>query len=132
MIFRRLVYITFTILLLFADSGQTIYAHTCLKTNRTSITFAKVVPCCKNKATDKGISFNKANCCRVNSALMKQVVPAKIQLPTQLKIAVQVIFAGGFFNVFASGVSGLPFYISGSSPEPLSKAGILFTQVFRC
>lgn len=63
---------------------------------------------------------------------MKQVVPAKIQLPTQLKIAVQVIFAGGFFNVFASGVSGLPFYISGSSPEPLSKAGILFTQVFRC
>jgi len=120
--------------MLLADSGQTIYAHTCLKKNRTSISLTNAATCCHKKVAGKeSCSFKKQNCCQVNSTLVKQVVPGRVQTGGQFKIVLQSFVAVEIFEAYNS--STIVFICGNhrsSAPEPLGKADILFTQVFRC
>ena len=132
MIFKRLVYILMTALVLFADGGQTIYAHTCLKTHSTSLALSNA-SCCHKKAVPlSGHVFKKPSCCFVNATMVKHGIPAQIQLVEQLKIQAPVSVVLALFSAYVA----IPFItiLNGRSPspEPLRAADILFTQVFRC
>lgn len=85
MLFKRFICLLTAVLLLFADSGQMLYARTCLKTGEMSLSFSPPANCghtsqhgcCKNKQTANHASatnFSKGPCCSINQALVKQAV----------------------------------------------------------
>jgi hypothetical protein len=130
---KRMLYLLMVAVLLLADSGQTIYAHTCLKTNHTSLALSNGANCCGMKAAEKGaLSFNKASCCRVTPTLIKHVAPAKVQLAARINVVIQPVFASDVFKISIPYSSDPSLYIRSSSPEPASAVDISFTQVFRC
>lgn len=132
MIFKRLVYIVMTVLVLFAGSGQTIYAHTCLKTGRTTLAFTNATCCHKKAVKNEQCSFKKPSCCQVNAAFSGQVVPATVQASGQIKVSVIPVFVQEIFNVFNPLQSVIVTDVFGLVPEPFGKSDILFTRVFRC
>ena len=132
MIFKRLVYILITVLVLFADGGQTIYAHTCLKTHRTALAFNNQSCCHKKQSPLSGPVFKKPSCCVINATMVKHGVPGQIPTVEKVKLSTPIISAPGLLIAFIS----LPVIIisngRSSSPEPLNTADILLTRVFRC
>lgn len=72
MFFKRFLILFLTHLLLFADSGQMLYAHTCLKTNHTHYSISSPKHCCTNQQEETNCSLKKSNCCEVSSTYLKQ------------------------------------------------------------
>ncbi len=132
MIFKRLVYILITVLVLFADGGQTIYAHTCLKTHRTALAFNNQSCCHKKQSPLSGPVFKKPSCCIINATMVKHGVPCQIPIIEQVKLATPIIYAPGLLIAFISLPAILTSYCRSSSSELLNTADILFTRVFRC
>lgn len=68
---KRTIAFLLTMFILFADSGQMLYAHTCLKTNTTEFSFFKQTDCCKKANPDKCCQIKKTSCCVVSAAYLK-------------------------------------------------------------
>ena len=142
MLLRRIATLFITFLILFADSGQMIYAHTCFKSNHTYFSLytpdhccskEKVTKnCCAKKAveTKKSCALGKMSCCSVSAKYVKQSFPNNEIKITATKIIKDVITEVTSFtmNIFSS-FDKLPSF---SSPLLLRcKNDIRFTQVFR-
>jgi hypothetical protein len=144
MIARRLALTFLTLLILFADSGQMIYAHTCLKSNHTSLSlFTPASDCCGKEETTKRIccakkaaeqkkncALGKMDCCSVSAKYIKQSFPSgemKLSLKEVEKpLAALVTLFAAFINIPSDKIS----YIVETALPP-GKADIRFTQVFR-
>lgn len=83
MLFKRFVCLLTVLLLLFADSGQMLYARTCLKTGQLSFSFTQPDncnhttehACCARKHRNhQSSSVSKAPCCAVAQTLIKQAI----------------------------------------------------------
>jgi hypothetical protein len=141
MLFKRIVTGFLTLLILFADSGQMIYGHTCLKSKRTTISFfankdccAKreiKKSCCSKKAEEKKTcAFGKMSCCSISAKYVKQSFPTdQVKLPTN-KIERQIALEIKLFSAYAAPANEITV---SHSPVPLlrCKDDIRFTQVFR-
>ena len=132
MIFKRLVYIIMTVLVLLADSGQTIYAHTCLRTNRTKLAFTNASCCHKAAVKDGKRSFRKPSCCRINATVARQIMPSNVNPSNQIDVAAAPVFVAEIFKVSSPLSSMVATDAIGFVPESPGKADILFTRVFRC
>lgn len=72
MFLKRFILLLTTLLLLFADSGQTLYAHTCIKSKHTHITIGEPKHCCSEKSTKNHCGIKKASCCEITFKYLKQ------------------------------------------------------------
>ena len=142
MLLKRIVTLFITLLILFADSGQMIYAHTCFKSNHTS--FSLYTPdhccakeevtksCCAKKVSEakKNCALGKMSCCSVSSKYVKQSFPNnEIKLAAN-EVAKEITIEVKLFAVYTSAFINKIFF---RSPPPLlpGKDDIRFTQVFR-
>ncbi len=143
MLAKRVITFFITFLILFADSGQMIYAHTCFKSNHTSLSLYApnhscaneadaTKSCCAKKATEekKNCALGKMSCCSISAKYVKQSFPNN-----EIKLAVdeavkEVTTEIKLFAVYASTFVTNSFF---NSPPPLlpGKDDIRFTQVFR-
>jgi hypothetical protein len=71
MLFKRVLTFIITLLILFADSGQTIYAHTCFKSKQTHYSIVSNKHCCGQVTKVAGCVIKKSACCEVNSKYLK-------------------------------------------------------------
>lgn len=71
MFLKRFILFLTTLILLFADSGQTLYAHTCLKSKHTHVTIGAPKHCCTNSSAEKHCGVKKASCCEITSKYLK-------------------------------------------------------------
>lgn len=140
MLFRRVLSLLLLVLILFADSGQTIYAHTCLKSNNTSFSLLSpahcpvkkevVKSCCAKRQTlsAETCRLGKASCCSVTSKFVKQAFPGRF---IELKAVKQFASAAGIatynFCFTAQQAIASPIYSTPPYPAPSSP----FTGVFR-
>src|SRR5687767_13181279 len=88
MFLKRMTTLILTSLILFADSGQMIYAHTCFKSMHTSFSLYAPADCCPKKEIaksccakkaineNKNCALGKMACCSVSSKYVKQSFPA--------------------------------------------------------
>jgi|GEM_PF-1747064 len=145
MLFKRIVSILITLLILFADSGQMIYAHTCHKSNNTSFSLyspahcgaVKVKKeCCTKKKVVKhsGCALNKTNCCALSSKYVKMSFPTNDLQIKNIKVGEDILVALPmqlpYVNLQNS--TSNPEQ-NGSPPLPAQSGGKhSFTQVFRC
>jgi hypothetical protein len=126
---RRDITFILTLLILFADSGQTIYSHTCNKTKHTHISIGQPNHCCADKSEGKGCSVKKSACCEVSSKLLKQDF---VNTPTVSNQLIPVFVAIGFPQIFIPYPTIAIGSGSGTSPSvAFSKASKAFTQTFR-
>lgn len=129
MFLKRLVHLSLVVLLLFADSGVTLYAHTCLKTKHTHFSIGTPKHCCKGTKTKSNCSVTKSSCCNVNSKYIKQDFVYKETEAAQQELpALALIFSTVFSPVI------LPVEVNSTfshSPPLLCKADGVFTQTFR-
>lgn len=72
MLLKRASLSLLTLLLLFADSGQMIYAHTCFKSKHTHYSFSAPKHCCGGEKETKECSVTKSHCCEITSKYLKQ------------------------------------------------------------
>ncbi len=144
MLFKRIVTLSITFLILFADSGQMIYAHTCLLSHHTS--FSLYIPnhccaedekettktCCAEKAeTEKtNCALGKMDCCSLSSKYVKQSFPNHEIKSAANEMAKDVMKEVELFTAYVSATFNNLIF---SSPPPLlrCKDDIRFTGVFR-
>jgi hypothetical protein len=141
MVAKRMLVGFLTLIILFADSGQMIYAHTCLQSKHTSVSLyspagccikiEKTKSCCAKKAVaeKKNCALGKMPCCSVSAKYVKQSFPSneiKLAETADLK---EAIFELPLFSVYPLQIAQKTFF----PPVPLlqSKDDIRFTGVFR-
>ena len=128
--FKRFICGFLAVLLLLADCGQMVYAHTCLKSGRTTFSISGSGSCCTFVATDNKCSFKKASCCQVTAKYAKQPLANRIQLVREFKSALPFFVVNEFFKVFVCDLF-YPAEVSSNPPLPC-KSDICFTGIFRC
>ena len=130
MLLKRVITFLLTTIILFADSGQTIYAHTCLKTKHTHISVGQPKHCCSEKRETNHCTIKKSSCCEVSSKYLKQDF---INQQTETKEITSIVAILPLSQIFQL----LPIAISTnrvtntSPPFALCKSAITFTQTFR-
>ena len=133
MFFKRYMCVVLCLLLLIADSGQVLFAHTCLKAKHTSYSLSTSKGCCNNiNATTGALSFRKASCCEVSSKYVKQSPSTQSGTAHVIKLTPHVFVVTQLFEPVPSIIpvsSHLSFL---SASYPVSKDNIPFLQVFRC
>ncbi len=142
MLFKRSIIFAITCIILFADSGQMVYAHTCFKLNHTYFSLYAPDECCAEERVHKSCcnkeevqerakcNVGKSDCCSVSAKYFKQSFPTTE--PKLLKETVLETPTTGitFFRIYISDSFARIFQIS-SPPLLYSKADIHLTQVFR-
>ena len=131
MLLKRVITFILTLLILFADSGQTIYAHTCLKSKHTNISIGAPKGCCAEKNSASHCTLKKSSCCEVSSKLLKQ---GFINQPTTEAKAVTLeakVLPTSQLFVFSAPQSVIPNLSNTSPPPVLCKSENTFTQTFR-
>jgi hypothetical protein len=141
MLLKRIIPVFLTLLILFADSGQMIYAHTCYKSNQTSISLFSADTCCgkekvkKNCCTKqaeekKSCSLGKMSCCSVSSTYLKQSFPTN-EVKASVTAPVGEIFIE--LNLFSTYIidSAPKVFLQSPPPSLRSKDDISFARVFR-
>ena len=142
MFLKRIVTLFITLLILFADSGQMIYAHTCFKSNKTSLSLYTPDDCCDKEVSKKSCCAKKVSehkddctigdkaCCSVSSKYVKQAFPNN---EVKLSVAKVIKHALAEVNLFSAYVAIPQNKISFHSSVPLlrCKDDIRFTGVFR-
>lgn len=133
------------LLMLFADAGQTIYAHTCLKSNNVSFSINMPAACkdeqqhlkktcCEKKKQQKtkDCTIGKKDCCSVSGKYVKASLGGDNTVITPLSIPLQAV-ALSLFNLFTFEVDETKALIQVyPSPPPLAYAHSQgFIQVFR-
>ena len=130
MLLKRAVTFLLTLLILFADSGQTIYAHTCLKTKHTHISIGQPKHCCSDTKAEGNCVIKKSSCCEVSSKYLKQdfinqQTEVKEVMATVAVLPVSEIFISSPVKVIALNQTNT------SPPIVFSKSENIFTQTFR-
>lgn len=145
MLLKRIVSVLITLLILFADNGQMIYAHTCLKSNNTSFSLyspahcgavkVKKECCTKKKVVEHdNCALGKMSCCAVNSKYVKMSFPTNDLQIKNIKIADEVLVALPMQLPYVN-IQSVPANPQQNSSPPLplqSNGKHSFTQVFRC
>ena len=128
---KRAVSLLMLVLILFADSGQTIYAHTCLKSKRTHLSIGSPKHCCSAKAVANNCTIRKATCCEVSSRYLKQNFVSQQVVPDVVLHEVAVLPQS---QVFVPRVVQPVIILAANTSPPLialSKSSATFTQTFR-
>ncbi len=130
MLLKRAIIFVLTLIILFADSGQTIYAHTCLKTMHKHISIGQPKHCCAESKTTSHCTIKKSNCCEVSSKYLKQdfINQQTETKATNLQVAL-LPFIQAFILVKAEEL--VLNYNNTSPPLVFSKSENTFTQTFR-
>lgn len=130
MFIKRLVVLFVTFLLLFADSGQMLYAHTCLKTNHTHYSISSPKHCCVNEKDESNCSIKKSSCCEVSSKYLKQNFVRQETFTEEASALQQNYFP---VHVFSFAVTSVTKTCSGFAEPPslLLQSSAVFTQSFR-
>ena len=138
MVLKRIITTFLTLLILFADSGQMIYAHTCFKSNHTSISLfspggccvkaQSTRPCCVKKAAEerKQCALGKMSCCSLSAKYVKQSFPSNEIKASASKVEKQLFVLINLFSAYAD----QPVAIQ-TNPLPPGKVDIRFTGAFR-
>jgi hypothetical protein len=142
MLFKRILTGLLMMLILFADSGQMIYAHTCFKSNQTSLSLFAADNCCGKKKSErtccikkaseqqKNCTIGKMSCCSVSAKYVKQSFPNSEEKQTRNTVLEPLLFEEKLFSVYLNNpISNSLFH----SPQLLlrCKEDIRFTQSFR-
>lgn len=114
--------------LLIADSGQVLYAHTCLKSKHTHYSLNKPSHCCSKKVTND-CAIQKSNCCEVTSLYAKQSFQTDNFDFRQFVQAVPIMWKVNLFEAFALTLNE-PRPVT-FTPLPAHKHEPGFIQVFR-
>lgn len=130
MFLKRVVHLVLVFLLLFADSGMTLYAHTCLKTKHTHYSIGTPKHCCKKAQSKSNCAVKKSSCCNVSSKYIKQYLVFKVtETMKQCLPVLSVSFTNIFFIPQLLKVTSVNVF---SNPPPIySKAEGIYTQTFR-
>lgn len=131
MLFKRALSLLMLVLILFADSGQTVYAHTCLKSKRTSLSIGSPKHCCSTKAVTTGCAVKKATCCEVSSKYLKQHF---VSQPVVVDVMCHQVAVLPQSQVFVPRmVQPVVSLAANTSPPPVAfaKSAGTFTQTFR-
>ncbi len=130
MLLKRATTLILTLIILFADSGQTIYAHTCLKSKHTHISIGQPKHCCAESKTTSHCTIKKSNCCEVSSKYLKQDFINQQTETRAVSLEVAVLpFTQAFILVKAEEL--VLNYSNTSHPLVFSKSENTFTQTFR-
>jgi hypothetical protein len=143
MFFKRLLSLLIASIILFAESGQVVYAHTCFKSNETSFSLYSPAhcndekiekSCCakKQQITPEACVKGKESCCGVSSKYVQQSFPTH---ETELKkpVAAKSVFSALSFYVTTPGF--VPTVVTAcvaSSPPLIVQYFASFLCVFRC
>jgi len=130
MLLKRMVTFVLTLLILFADSGQTIYAHTCLKSKHTHISLGQPKHCCGEKKESNGCNITKAPCCEISSRYLKQDFISRQTIVAPTIVEVAVLSFSPFFIAYQCEKT-TSNYSNTSPPGTFSKSKDTFTQTFR-
>lgn len=134
MLSKRIICFLLTAVLLLADSGQMIYAHTCFKSHQTAISLSKTSTACCKTVADKvthQARLQKSSCCSVNSQYIKQAPGSEMRFDfSKLQLPVQpvALFVVENVPVLLKSPQGLIHTSNLSS----NKSNSLYTSVFRC
>lgn len=136
-----------TMLILFADAGQTIYAHTCLKSNNVSFSIntpaackeeqqehAKKACCEKEKqeTESEDCTVGKKDCCTVSGKYVKASLGADNIKAVHISMPIQAAFVV-LFQLFSFGADTQVSAFYYPTPPPLAYSNSQsFIQVFRC
>lgn len=130
MLIKRFVILFFTMLLLFTDSGQMLYAHTCLKTNHTHYSISSPKHCCVNEKKESNCSITKSSCCEISSTYLKQNFVRHETVTKAFSILHQNYFP--YYLFFFSITSAIKISSSFTHPPSLLlQSSAVFTQRFR-
>lgn len=116
---------------MFADSGQTIYAHTCLKSKHTHLSIGQPKHCCAEKVVAGKCEVKKSTCCEVSSKYLKQDFVSEQIVPDFIAFDAAIVPVSRVF--VACYPAPLIQRAANSSPPLLAiaKSEIAFTQTFR-
>jgi len=130
MLARRVITFIITLLILFADSGQTIYAHTCLKTKHTHISIGQPKHCCAEKKEENHCTIKKSSCCEVSSKYLKQDF---INQQTEVREVAATVSVLPVSQIFISSLVGVAALNQANTSPPIvfGKSENTFTQTFR-
>ena len=129
MLLKRAITFILTLIILFADSGQTIYAHTCLKSRQTHISIGQPKHCCAENNTTSQCTIKKSNCCEISSKYLKQDFINQQTEAKAVKLEVAVLLCSQVFVLVKEDL--VLHYNNISPPLGFSKSEITFTQSFR-
>jgi hypothetical protein len=130
MLLKRAIIFVLTLIILFADSGQTIYAHTCLKSKHTHISIGQPKHCCAESKTTSHCTIKKSNCCEVSSKYLKQDFINQQTETKAVELEVAVLPVTHVFVLVEEETLVLN-YNNTSPPLVFSKSENTFTQTFR-
>ncbi len=131
MLLKRAVSVLMLVLILFADSGQTIYAHTCLKSKHTHLSIGSPKHCCSAKVVFNNCTIRKATCCEVSSKYLKQNF---VSQPVVNDVEYYQVAVQPQSQVFTPRVVQPVIILAVNTSPPLialSKSSGTFTQTFR-
>ncbi len=132
-------------LMLFADAGQTIYAHTCLKSNNVSFSINtpaackeeahhEVKACCTKKKQKEAddCTIGKKDCCSVSGKYVKASLGGDNTVVTPLSVPLQAVVLS-LFNLFTFEVeeTNASIHVYPSPPPLAYEHSQGFIQVFR-
>lgn len=142
MFFRRFISLFLVMLILLAESGQTVFAHTCYKSHTTSYSLyapsvCKMTPvnkrCCDAKQTDKAdhCKLSKTSCCGVSAVFVKhsfpannyEIHPTEVQQSVFSLLPLVIVYPTSDFSTSSSFAHSPPLSFLHST---------VFLQVFRC
>lgn len=130
MLLKRGITFIITLLILFADSGQTIYAHTCLKTKHTHISIGEPKHCCTDEIAEGNCVIKKSSCCEVSSKYLKQDFINQQTEVKEVTVTVAVLPVSQIF--ISSPVNAVALNQAKTSPPIVfGKSENTFTQTFR-
>ena len=130
MLIKRAINIFLILLILLADSGQTIYAHTCFKTKHTHYSIDKPKHCCNEQTGTSHCIRKNSTCCEVNFKYLKQNFISAQKTTSQIApVSVFAVFQNIFLRATQNAIELSPC----KSPLLLAcnKSCSIFTQTFR-
>ena len=142
--FKRFVSILLTAIILFAEAGQVVYAHTCFKSNETS--FSLYTPahckdevaekqCCdkKQQSQSEECVNGKKSCCGVSAKYVQQSFPTHQTEVKKSSLAKEAVFSVALLPVFQLYTSPVLVANTVVLPPPLlQQSSSSFLCVYRC
>jgi len=133
--FHQGLTILFALFLLFADSGQTLYAHTCHHANRTTFSVNDVKVCCGSCESEEATEqVKRSSCCDIKTQWLKQnyLTDTHVQSAPQIHTPILSAIGQAYVTISLSAPQATrPFAQGNSPPLYLASSDIRFTQTFR-
>ena len=133
--FHQGLTILFALFLLFADSGQMLYAHTCHHANRTTFSVNDVKVCCGSCETEEATEqVKRSSCCDIKTQWLKQnyLTDTHVQSAPQIHTPILSAIGQAYVTISLSAPQVTQPLAQGNSPPlRLASSDIRFTQSFR-